>query len=99
MTVPSSTPKPPLQREDLEHASPAEVRLAIREGRWTGNTKRLALGRHQANVTIVPKDVAFDFMRLCFRNPKALPLLDVTEPGDPVPRRAAPGADLRTDVG
>ena len=99
MSLQSSTPAPPLQRADLEHASPAEVRLAIREGRWTGNTKRLALGRHQANVTIVPKDVAFDFMRLCFRNPKPLPLLDVTEPGDPVPRRAAPGADLRTDVG
>jgi uncharacterized protein YcsI (UPF0317 family) len=99
MTPRSATPTPPLTRADLEHASPAEVRLAIRERRWTGNTKRLALGRHQANVTIVPKDVAFDFMRLCFRNSKALPLLDVTEPGDPVPRRAAPRADLRTDVG
>ena len=90
---------PPLRRDALEHASPHEVRLAIREGRWRTNTKRLALGRHQANVTIVPRSAAFDFMRFCFRNPKALPLLDVTDPGDPVPRRAAPDADLRTDVG
>jgi uncharacterized protein YcsI (UPF0317 family) len=27
-----------------------------------------------------------------------MPLIDVTEPGDPSPRRVAPGADLRTDV-
>ena len=32
---------------------------------------------HQANVTIVPKDVAFDFMLLAFQS-QALPLLDVT---------------------
>lgn len=89
----------PLTRASLERASPAEVRQAIRTGRWRSNTKRLALGRHQANVTIVPERHALDFMRFCLRNPKALPLLDVTDPGDPVPRRAAPEADLRTDVG
>jgi uncharacterized protein YcsI (UPF0317 family) len=87
-----------LARADLERATPAEVRRAIREGRWRSNTKRLALGHHQANVTIVPERYAFDFMRFCHRNPKALPLLDVTEPGDPVPRKAAPDADMRTDV-
>lgn len=97
----TETPAPPHAptRDTLAHASPAEVRRAIREGRWRTNTKRLALGRHQANVTIVPAALAFDFMRFCFRNPRALPLLDVTDPGDPVPRRAAPDADLRTDVG
>ena len=88
-----------LARSALENATPAEVRRAVREGRWRANTKRLALGHHQANVTIVPERHAFDFMRFCLRNPKALPLLDVTEPGDPAPPRAAPDADLRTDVG
>ena len=88
-----------LERASLERASPAEVRQAIRTGRWRANTKRLALGRHQANVTIVPERNALDFMRFCLRNPRALPLLDVTDPGDPVPRRAAADADLRTDVG
>jgi len=87
-----------LTRGQLEHASPAEVRQAIRDGRWRSNTKRLALGYHQANVTIVPERYAFDFMHFCFANPRPLPLLDVTEPGDPVPRKCAPGADLRTDV-
>jgi uncharacterized protein YcsI (UPF0317 family) len=58
--------------------------MAVREGRWTTNTKRLALGFHQANVTILPKHLAFDFMRFCQRNPRALPIIDVTDPGDPV---------------
>ncbi len=94
-TVPSPEA---LARAALSHAKPADVRAAIRERRWTGNTKRLALGFHQANVTILPEKLAFDFMRYCLRNPRSLPLLDVTDPGDPVPRKAAPGADLRTDI-
>ncbi len=88
----------PLRREALSHASPAQVREAVRGRRWACNTKRLALGYHQANVTIVPERHAFDFMRFCQRNPRALPLLDVTDPGDPAPRIAAPWADLRTDI-
>jgi len=88
-----------MNRAELEAAPPGVVRQAIREKRWQGVTKRLALGYHQANVTIVPKALAFDFMRFCFGNPKALPLLDVCEPGNPCPPRAAPQADLRTDVG
>jgi uncharacterized protein YcsI (UPF0317 family) len=87
-----------LTRAELEHAAPRTVRMAVREGRWTTNTKRLALGFHQANVTILPKHLAFDFMRFCQRNPRALPILDVTDPGDPVPRMAAPEADIRVDI-
>jgi uncharacterized protein YcsI (UPF0317 family) len=95
---PSAAESRSLTRGELERASPAEVRRAIREGRWRDNTKRLALGYHQANVTIVPERYALDFMRFCFANPRPLPLLDVTETGDPTPRKVAPGADLRTDV-
>ena len=97
--IPLESPAPPVSRAGLEHARPADVRAAIRNGLWRDNTKRLALGHHQANVTIVPGQFAFDFMRFCFRNPKPLPLLDVTEPGDPEPRKAAPGSDIRTDAG
>ena len=86
-------------RAAFEHATPSEVRRAIRDGIWSTNTKRFALGHHQANVTIVPERHAFDFMRFCMRNPKALPLLDVTDPGDPVPHHVAPDGDVRTDCG
>jgi uncharacterized protein YcsI (UPF0317 family) len=52
----------------------------------------------QANLVVVPRELAFDFLLFCQRNPKPCPLLDVTEPGSPEPRLVAPGADLRTDL-
>ena len=69
-----------------------------RVGELTGPTPGLALGYVQANLVVVPRDLAFDFLLFCQRNPKPCPLLDVTEPGDAEPRLVAPGADLRTDV-
>jgi uncharacterized protein YcsI (UPF0317 family) len=74
------------------------VRLACREGRLTEPTPGLALGYVQANLVLLPREWAFDFLLFCQRNPKPCPLLDVTEPGDPEPKRCAPGADLRTDL-
>jgi uncharacterized protein YcsI (UPF0317 family) len=58
----------------------------------------LALSYVQANLVVVPRELAFDFLLFCQRNPKPCPLLDVTEPGSAEPRFVAPGADLRTDV-
>jgi uncharacterized protein YcsI (UPF0317 family) len=78
--------------------TPAEARALIRSGAWTGPTSGLAMGYVQANLVIVPKDYAFDFLRFCVRNPKPCPLLEVTEPGSPEPVNVAPGADLRTDL-
>jgi uncharacterized protein YcsI (UPF0317 family) len=47
---------------------------------------------------LLPSDSALEFASFCTRNPKPCPLLEMTPPGDPVPRLSAPGADLRTDV-
>jgi uncharacterized protein YcsI (UPF0317 family) len=58
----------------------------------------MAKGYVQANLVILPKDWAFDFMVFAQRNPKPCPVLDVTEPGDAEPKLVAPGADLRTDL-
>lgn len=82
----------------LRHASGAEVRRHVRAGTWTAPTPGLALGYVQANLVAVPRDLAFDFLLFCQRNPRPCPLLDVTEPGDAEPRLVAAGADLRTDV-
>jgi uncharacterized protein YcsI (UPF0317 family) len=76
----------------------AAVRAACRSGKLSTPTPGLAPGFVQANLVVVPKELAFDFLLFCQRNPKPCPLLDVTEPGDPVPRTAAPSADLRTDL-
>jgi uncharacterized protein YcsI (UPF0317 family) len=76
----------------------ADIRRLARSGELTGPTPGLALGYVQANLVVVPRDLAFDFLLFCQRNPKPCPLLDVTEPGDPEPKLIAPGADLRTDL-
>src|SRR5438132_12891543 len=82
----------------LADATGAELRCLARAGELTGPTAGLALGFVQPNLVVVPKDLAFNFLLFCQRNPKPCPLLDVTEPGDPEPRLVAPGADLRTDL-
>lgn len=76
----------------------SDVRRLARAGEWTGPTPGCAPGFVQANLVILPRALAFDFLLFCQRNPRPCPLLDVTEPGDPEPRQVAPGADLRTDV-
>ena len=76
----------------------AEVRRDARAGKLDGPTAGLAPGFVQANLVVVPRDLAFDFLLFCQRNPKPCPLLDVTEPGSPEPSLVAPGADLRTDL-
>jgi uncharacterized protein YcsI (UPF0317 family) len=79
-------------------ATGAEVRRLARRGELRGPTPGLALGFVQANLVIVPRELAFDFLLFCQRNPKPCPLLEVTDPGSAEPRAVAPGADLRTDV-
>jgi uncharacterized protein YcsI (UPF0317 family) len=75
-----------------------EARLAIREGRRIGLTRGLAPGFVQCNLVVLDRSLAHDFLLDGKRNPKACPVLEVTDPGDPVPRRLARDADLRTDL-
>jgi uncharacterized protein YcsI (UPF0317 family) len=83
---------------DFRTASGAEVRAAARRGAIKGPTAGMALGYVQANLVIVPREMAFDFLLFCQRNPKPCPLVDVTESGSPEPRFVAARADLRTDL-
>ena len=75
-----------------------ELRELIRSGEWRGVTSGTAPGYVQANLAILPRDLAFDFLLFCQRNPKPCPLLEVIEPGQTEPVLTAPGADIRTDV-
>ncbi len=86
------------QELDLQLATPREARALIREGRWQGPTAGLCPGYAQANLVVLPKALAYDFLLFCQRNPKPCPLLEVTDPGVYEPKRVAPGADLRTDL-
>ena len=79
-------------------ASPEELRRAIRSRHYTGPTAGLVPGYVQANLVVLPQELAEHFEQFCRRNAQACPLLEVTAPGDPHPRQSAPEADLRTDV-
>ena len=78
--------------------APDDVRQLIRSGSLVQPTSGIAPGYVQANLAILPRDLAFDFLLFCQRNPKPCPLLEVVEAGDVEPTQFAPGADLRTDV-
>ena len=80
-------------------AVPAELRQLIRDGELVRPTGGMAPGHVQANLAVLPRDVAFDFLLFCQRNPKPCPLLEVVEAGSAEPQFMAPGADLRTDLG
>ncbi len=75
----------------------SRLRGLIREGQWKTPTTGVARGYVQANLVMLPRDAAFDFLLFCVRNPKPCPILDVLEPGQWEPK-IAPGADLRTDL-
>ncbi|PKB68277.1 MAG: DUF1445 domain-containing protein [SAR202 cluster bacterium Io17-Chloro-G4] len=78
--------------------SARDVRELIRTDQWRGITSGVAPGHVQANLAILPKELAFDFLLFCQRNPKPCPLLEVIEAGSVEPKITAPGADIRTDV-
>jgi uncharacterized protein YcsI (UPF0317 family) len=78
--------------------TPKQIRAAIEAGTIRGQTSGLAPGYAQANLVILPKADAFDFLLFCQRNEKPCPVIDVCEPGGYSPAWAAPGADLRTQL-
>ncbi|MBC8115426.1 MAG: putative hydro-lyase, partial [Candidatus Saccharimonas sp.] len=52
----------------------------------------------QANLVILPREWAFDFLLFCQRNPRPCPLISVTEAGSWQPSGVASDVDLRTDL-
>ncbi len=99
MALGGTDPKAP--RDPAGHdgyPDPHGFRALIRAGQWHTTTADQAHGYAQANLVVLPKHLAFDFLVFASRNPKPCPVLEVLEAGDPVPRLTAPEADLRTDV-
>jgi uncharacterized protein YcsI (UPF0317 family) len=82
----------------MTELAPKEMRERIRAGDWRGPTAGCCPDFAQANLVVVPKALAYDFLLFCQRNPKPCPLLELTRPGDFEPRGLAPGADLRSDL-
>jgi uncharacterized protein YcsI (UPF0317 family) len=87
-------------RNDYPAAFPTGLaaRLAIRRRDHAGPTSGLAPGFVQANLAILPKALAEDFLRFCQLNPKPCPLIGVSAPGDWRIPELAENLDIRTDV-
>ena len=75
---------------------PYELRHASRVGAFNGQTSGQCAGYAQANLCILPKEVAFDFLLFATRNPKPCPLLAVLEAGEY--NMKGTDIDIRTDV-
>lgn len=82
---------------DYSSMNPKEIRTLIKEQKITGQTSGMCAGYAQANLCILPKDLAFDFLLFCNRNPKPCPVLEVGDAGSRVIRAMADHADVATD--
>lgn len=78
--------------------SPAEVRQLIREEKITGQTSGMCAGYAQANLLILPREYAYDFLLFAQRNPKSCPVLEVGDVGSRATKFMANGADIATDI-
>lgn len=75
-----------------------QVRQHIRQGRFDQPTAGAAPGFVQANLVVLPKALAADFLLFCQRNPKPCPLLCVSDPGSTSFAGFGDDLDIRTDV-
>jgi uncharacterized protein YcsI (UPF0317 family) len=79
-------------------AAGSRERMRIRKGDFSGTTAGLAPGNVQANLVVLPKALAHDFLRFALANPKPCPVLAVSEPGDPHLPGLGEDLDIRTDL-
>ena len=66
---------------DYSDWAPRDVRALISAGKLQGQTSGMCAGYAQANLCILPKAEAFDFLLFCMRNPRPCPILEVGEAG------------------
>ena len=82
---------------DYSSAAPSEVRRLIREGILTGQTSGMCAGYAQANMVILPRELAYDFLLFTQRNPRPCPVLEVSDVGSRSLRFLAKDADIARD--
>ena len=83
---------------NTENLTPLEVRKLIREGKITGPTSGLCPGYAQANLVILPRDLAYDFLLFTQRNPRPCPVLEVSDAGSRTLNVIAKDCDLAKDL-
>lgn len=82
---------------DYSTISPRELRHLIRAGEITGPTAGMCAGYAQANLVILPKALAYDFLLFAQRNPKPCPILEVSDAGSRELHYMAADCDIARD--
>src|ERR1035441_1856893 len=83
---------------DLGSNTGLKERLRIRAGIFTGQTSGLAPGNVQANLVVLPRALAHDFLRFAQANPRPCPVLAVSDEGSPHFPGLGKDLDIRTDL-
>ena len=83
--------------QNMLTATPEQARRIIRSGAYDAPTSGLCPGYAQANLIVLPKEQAYDFLLFAQRNPKPCPLLEVTEVGARGTALCAADCDVATD--
>ncbi|MGG3912888.1 putative hydro-lyase [Rossellomorea vietnamensis] len=76
---------------------PSELRTSIRCGKHQTHTSGVCQDYVQANLVVLPKEYAFDFLLFTMRNPKSCPVVEVLEPGQ-FRSKYGKNSDIRTDI-
>lgn len=77
--------------------TPVQMRHIIRRGEFTEPTSGLCPGYAQANLIVLPRELAYDFLLFAQRNPKACPVLEVLDTGSRFTRFMAEDCDIARD--
>lgn len=78
-------------------SAPKDVRALIREGKIQSQTSGMCDGYAQANLCILPKEYAYDFLLFTQRNPRSCPVLEVSDTGSRALSKIAENADIAKD--
>lgn len=81
-----------------EDWKPSDVRKLIREGKLDVPTTGMCSGYAQGNLVVLPKELAWDFLLFCQRNPKSCPLLEVADGGSRTFPEFGKGSDIARDI-
>lgn len=78
--------------------TPEDFRKKVRSEEFTKPTSGYCDGYAQANLAILPKELAYDFLLFTQRNPKACPVLEVSDVGARKLNFLGKDIDIATDI-
>ncbi len=87
--------KHPPAPTDYGNLTPSDARSIFRLGEYYGTTAGFCLGFIQANLTVVPVEMADDFEEFCRKNPAPFPVLYRSKPGEVAAPELAENFDVR----